>query len=174
MLMIARRMPRARRRVWVLAGTALLAIGTGLMDAVEAGGRFGVLTWMALAWGLTVLVSIILNISRHGLPERDPTPPPRTGDVSRDVTDAVDRWQDGWGLPRWQRTLLSVATLAAVFAGSLHLLITGERSFSLPTSWWLIGLGVVVAISLVEIIVVLRSQDDSDDEDEELRKRGDE
>ena len=92
-----------------------------------------------------------VGIARHGIANGDAPRLPASGDLARDLTAAVNRWQSGHGLPAWQRRTVGVATISTAVAGLAIATVTGQVFLDMPFSWWAIGMVLLGGIGAFEL-----------------------
>ncbi len=143
-------------------GSAVVALGTAGLVAWSGNTALDTWFWMPVVWGAVMLLGLLIGLARNGLPDEDPPAPPASGDVARDLTAAVNRWQSGQGFPAWQHVTGGLATISASVAGLTIAMVRGDVFLGMPFSWWAIGMVILAGIGALELLRVLRPREDGE------------
>ena len=143
-----------------MLASALVALGAAVLAARSGNANYDAWFWMPVVWGAVMLVGLLLGIARDGLPDKDAPTPTASGDPTRDLTAAVNRWRSGHGLPAWQRVTVALATISMAIAGLAIATVTGEIFLDMPFSWWTIGMAILASIGAFELLMVLWRRND--------------
>ncbi len=148
-----------RLKTFGMLASAVVALGGASLAAWSGNASLDTWFWMPVVWGGVMLVGVLHGIARDGLPEDAPAPP-ASGDVTRDLTAAMNRWQSGHDLPLRYHVTGGLATISAAIAGLTIAMVTGEVFLGMPFSWWAIGMVILASIGAFELLRVRRTQDD--------------